>query len=696
MAHFLRASAVLLIWGLLLGHASVSKAQENALAIFNLRPTNFEAMGYDGEILYALVSALRRKKAVQLMPRREMENILSQKAMVQSDDPQMVSKAGKLLGINFILFGQVTKKGTRIISNRNLMDVRQGRVIKTWRKRFSGREDILAQMPSFAAELTRILQNSAGLAAASSGEPARPAVQIENLRALSEGKKVILRWEFDPSQPIVGFNAYRSEYADGPYQFIGKTQKSIFTDKKIKKGRTYFYRVGIILASGQEIKSEIVAEIKNAGRKIPHPPLVTGSKGFVRKAELKFVPSLLNSKEKFKITKYIIYRKLPQNDIWENIAEIDAKKPLKMALGIALGFKFEDRHNLDDGQTYTYAVSSIDKRMKESPRSDAFAITTIRRPVLALEKDNLLRKIILAWEPLENVDGYYLYRRTGQENWARVGKIKGSQTSQFTDAKTLADGQDYRYYLSAYDAQGETGPSNKVEAKTKDLPLPPGNLKSKSGLVKSVQLVWTAIHDTDIGGYAIYRGLNPQTLKRIDKSKGYESRSFLDQGKAHKSLEDGKEYFYSVASYNLFGAEGDKGPAVRARTKPRPVPVKGLKLVVQRESDTKGSITLTWTLNPEPDIEAYLVYRRRNAGFWSKTMTIPANQTRFKDSNLRTESIYRYRLIVVDKDGLKSDPAESKSIKSPVENRKGFLPKGLQDLADRFLVPKKSVVKPKE
>jgi len=160
-------------------------------------------------------------------------------------------------------------------------------------------------------------------------------------------------------------------------------------------------------------------------------------------------------------------------------------------------------------------------------------------------------------------------------------------------------------------------------------------------------------------------------------------------------LDDGKEYFYGVASYNLFGAQGDTGATVRARTKPRPVPVEGLKLVVQRESDSKGSITLTWTQNPEPDIGAYLVYRSRNDGFWSKTSTIPADETRFKDSNLRTESTYRYRLIAVDKDGLKSDPAESKSIISPDVSSKGFLPKGLQDLADR-IAPKKSEGQPKE
>ncbi len=436
MAWILKISAGLLIWGLLLGNASVLTAQENALAIFNLRPTNFEAMGYDGEILYALVSALRMEKSVILIPRREMEEILSQNAMVQSDDPQAVSKAGKILGVNFILFGQVTKKGSYIISNFKLMDVQHGQVTTTWQKRFTGREDILDKIPLFAKALTNAIQNREKVGIAASGGPSLPAVKIENLRAKSEGKKVVLRWKFDPSKPIVGFNAYRSENVNGPFQFIGKTNKSIFSDKKIKKGRTYFYLIGIILTSGQEIKSEIMAEIKNAGEKIPYPPLVMSCKGFVRRTELKFIPSLLNSKERFTIKSYIIYRKSSQSGVWENITKIDAKKTSQTELG----FRIEDRHNLDDGQTYAYAVSSIDKRKKESPLSESMTGTTVQRPVLVLEKDNLLRKIILVWQPIENVVGYYLYRRTGQANWDRVDKIRGAKKSQYTDDKALEDG----------------------------------------------------------------------------------------------------------------------------------------------------------------------------------------------------------------------------------------------------------------
>ena len=117
-----------------------SEAGKNALAILNLRPTNIEAMGYDGEILYALISALEKQKTIEVMPRREMEEQLFQAGLVQGDTPEMAMAAGKALGINFILFGRVTKKGGLIESDVSLMNVEQKQVIKSWRETFSGRE----------------------------------------------------------------------------------------------------------------------------------------------------------------------------------------------------------------------------------------------------------------------------------------------------------------------------------------------------------------------------------------------------------------------------------------------------------------------------------------------------------------------------------------------------------------------------
>ena len=51
--------------GLLLGPAAVS-ARQDTLGIFNLIPTNIEAMGYNGDILYALISTLEKEKNIKL------------------------------------------------------------------------------------------------------------------------------------------------------------------------------------------------------------------------------------------------------------------------------------------------------------------------------------------------------------------------------------------------------------------------------------------------------------------------------------------------------------------------------------------------------------------------------------------------------------------------------------------------------
>jgi fibronectin type 3 domain-containing protein len=331
-----------------------------------------------------------------------------------------------------------------------------------------------------------------------------------------------------------------------------------------------------------------------------------------------------------------------------------------------LGFTVEDEKNLEDATAYTYAVSSLDNKNRESPLSDPMTIKTMNRPVLSVETDNLLRKAALAWDTMENVDGYYLYRKINQENWLQVGKIRAASKSQFVDDKDLSDGQEYQYYLTAYDARNETGPSNVVQIKTKSLPPCPQDLLPQSEMVKSVQLSWTPVDDPDVGGYAIYRGPNRKELKLIKKVKGYKSHSYLDKGTGYAPLEDGGYYFYAVAAYNLFGAEGNISPAQIARTKPRPANVKNFRV-----SAGQNSIMIKWDKNSEADIENYILYRRKIGGSFSKIESIGPDGTHYTDNDLKPEIQYQYRIIAEDTNDLQSDPVDSDAIPSPVKESEG-------------------------
>jgi fibronectin type 3 domain-containing protein len=644
---------------LVLAAAAPAGAGRNTLAILNLRPINFEAMGYNGEILYALISALEKAKSIDLMPRREMEEILYQATLVQGDTPESALEAGKVLGINFVLFGNVKKTGSQIHATFGLMDVERKQVRRKWRKTFVSREDILEKIPEFAEDLAGTLDSKgrAASAAAADRPSAAHDVRIEGFRAASKGRKVVLQWRLDATRPVRGYRIYRARRSEGPFQFVGDADTPRYEDTKTRKGRSYYYRIGVVLASGEEIKIAQAAEIKSAGEPQPYPPLILSADGFVRRTAIKVVPSLLNEQQGFTIRQYRVYRKNASAGELTPVIVVDARSTSQFELGLTV----EDTSGLEDGQTYIYAISSIDAKGRESPASDPVTVRTTERPQIRVAKDGLLRRIEMVWEPVDRVKGYWLYRRQGAGAWERVRRIVAEPAFPVVDDTDLTDGNTYEYHLTAFDDQGESGPSNTVAAVTKPAPSFPGDMAAQSGRVKSVQLDWSPLKDPDVGGYSIYRGTASGQLKRIAKLKGHRTGSYEDRGSGFSSLADGTEYVYRIASYNLFGAEGELSPVVTARTKPRPRQPAGIQ--VRTSADR---IRLSWSANPESDLKAYTVYRRRNRGVWVKVAEIGPSATVFEDADLRPETDYRYRIVAEDSDGLKSDPAESAAIASPV------------------------------
>ena len=641
--------------------AHVASGGQDSLAIFNLTPTNMEAMGYNGEILGVLIQTLEQDKKIEIMPRRAMEEALRNARLVQSNDPDVVAQAGKILGINFILFGQVTKKGASINAEIKLMDVQKQDIMKTWKRKFSSREAIADRIPDFVRDLTDTIVNrdQYAITLAAAGL-APPALEIGNLKAVDSGKQIEISWESDPAQPVTGFHVYRASNLTGPYQFVGKTDQTRYVDTLAGKGVVYYYRIGILDGTGREIKSDLTARALDSSAKEPHPPLVMGGEGFIRRTLIKFVPSLKNDQDKLKIVTYKIYRKPEQDGEWQLIREEKAKK----SSGSNIAFEVEDRGNLEDGRAYIYSISSVDKKKVESALSEPLKIMTVKRPVLVLEKDDLLRENRFVWQPLEKVTGYRLYRKNSEGQWDRIGDNSRPDKTTYTDKKgKLIDGQVYEYHLTAYDnRKGETGPSNVVKAKTKDLPPFPKSLRARGNMVESVQLEWEPVNDADVGGYNIYGGTNPDSLKRIGYVRGHAKNSYLDKGPGFSKLTDGTTYYYEVESYNLFKATGSISPVVAATTKHRPVKAMGLTATAGADH-----ILVKWEANPEPDIKAYILYQSKNSGGWSKLKVLGPSRLSYQDGELRPEVTYRYRIIVEDKDGLKSDPADGQDILSPVK-----------------------------
>lgn len=635
-------------------------AKGKSLAIFNLRPTNIDAMAYSGDILFSVVSGLEKEKLIELMPRRQMEEVLFQEGMVQGDVPEQVIQAGKALGINFILYGQVTKTGATINTDLHLMDIQNEKLTRSWSESFAGREAINAWVAGFASELASTINEGKQASPApvvADYDALMPIATLTTLKARSEGNRIIVSWSTAQSLTPSGFNLYRSSSLQGPYQFLGGTKESRFVDENVRKGMTYYYRVGTLEGAGVERKSEMTAKIAFTGERMPHPPLIMSATGHVRRATIQIVPSLLNDQEKFTITGYKVYRHTSGNTDWQPVVTVDAKRQSQSELAMTL----EDAGPLEDGRAYQFAISSIDKNGQESDLSDPMAVTVLAKPVLELKKDRLLRQIQIQWQAVNTVSGYRIYRSRDSLSWERIDTNNGQGKVQFTDKSDLEDGQDYWYQVTAFDDKGESSPSNVVLARTKDLPEPPEKVAAKSGMVKAVSITWQPLGDPDVGGYHIYRGTEPLRLDKIATVRGNSAASYTDKGSGFTNLSDGTAYYYSIESFNLHKAPGGISPPIKAITKPRPMAVAGLAAAA-----SGNEIVVSWQPNPETDIKSYVVYRSKDQGSWSKLETVPGTQTRLPDADLKPETGYRYRVVAVDADSLESDPVDSNAVASPL------------------------------
>ena len=76
----------------------------------------------------------------------------------------------------------------------------------------------------------------------------------------SKNNSVVLSWKKD--ETAENYIIYRSESPNGIYEKIAQTTKTTYTDKKVKRGKTYYYAVGVDLVDNSLKRSVIRAGIK--------------------------------------------------------------------------------------------------------------------------------------------------------------------------------------------------------------------------------------------------------------------------------------------------------------------------------------------------------------------------------------------------------------------------------------------------
>ncbi|WP_143871464.1 fibronectin type III domain-containing protein [Catenovulum sediminis] len=645
-------------------------------ALLNLKPLDIDSIGFDGDIQFSLRSNLDRREEVQMMSRRDMESELFRQGIAMGNSDAEVLKVGKALGVEFIIYGEVQMSENGIATTIKMLDIVHERLAKNWNINFSGRNDINEKGAALANGLVKAMAQSLVDAkveaqTAAKQADAQSAEQFNLLAAFtatSNNKGISLSWQPIASGAYNKYNIYRAETSVGPFTQIAALADTHYLDSQVENKKQYFYKIGLVDASNglqtEDSNMQTVIYVDESLKNRPLSPTILSVETGVKQSKITFVPNLDNRSRGHNVYSYKIYRKRQDGGHWLHVGSI------RLTSGEPkLSYQYFDKSNIEDGVSYSYAVSAVTKN-NESTLSGTEVVISPGTPVLSVGQDNQLREIELAWV-VENANGgFYIYRRVaGTTIWQRIADIKQANVRRFIDRKGLLDGTQYEYYVSLVNNGKETDPSNIVTARTKALPATPQNFTAQSGLVKAVQLNWQALADLDIAGYKLYRMKDDgngfqegDQLTLVHEIKGVETQSFLDQGSQEAPLLDGTQYHYAIAAMNKFGARGNLSYVASATTKALPKSVGEIQVQV-----SSTQIQVNWPAPASADIKQFHLSRKWNNQSWVLIRVLPANETQYIDADLKPYAATTYQLIAEDNSGLMSSPIVSNPVINPAK-----------------------------
>jgi fibronectin type 3 domain-containing protein len=315
---------------------------------------------------------------------------------------------------------------------------------------------------------------------------------------------------------------------------------------------------------------------------------------------------------------------------------------------------------VDPDKKYSYAFRVFSKD-SQGINSKIFVVHTL--PVLQSVAwihaiNGLPRAAKIIWRPhmSERVGSYIIERKTFDEDeWHRIDELDGRLNAEYIDTG-LDDNQVYMYRIRAktYDGIIST-PSAVVKCITKPLPKSVTHITASRDLPKAIKITWDPSIQKDFKRYYLYRSDAVDGDYELI-AKLYNNH-FVDKVKG-----DGQTYFYRVAVVDKDGLESehDKNSVMgMSLVKPSAPAVVVAKLIGNK-------VLLRWD-NSDPRTVSYKVVKQYKKGWFDEVSKefSGIKQKSFIDTNIDADTLYKYRVYSIDKNGIVSQPSIEVQIKTP-------------------------------
>ena len=658
------------------------RAEASKVSVFNFATLNIESSGLGTEVTNLLANTLKDNASISILDRKDLEAFLSLNDLQQNDRIDNVAKIGSMLGLDFIIVGNVEKRGSNITANCKVIQIETKQIVYNGRATAMGEAALKTEITKLGLLITKEINKVAREGSDDKSLASCPP----NLQKFPGTKKISLRWQEIPGFAAAGYAVFRALDREGPFAMLGQSDTQEYTDQNVDSGTIYYYKVRGFDKSGRP--SQFTAVMSASTDFSPNPPIIIKTEGRAKSIQIIWVPSPAKSGDKSQLAGYKIYRSKNEEASYKELRKL-ASSELKYSRDGKIYYQDKE---VSDSETFYYKIIAFNEKGVESDFCHPIKGTSLSILPAITATGNLIREVKLSWRNNASaiIAAFNIYRSAkADSDFVKIKQVSssGGDGSNFTysDEDELGDKIKYFYRITIEDDWGaETSPSPIASAITRDIPPQNQKLKARGGLVKKIELSWIAATQEEIEGYNIYcstqKDGKPALLKKIP---GRENISYVDKYCSNEifgaALTDNTTYYYRLTTYNKKSVESLPDSAF-AKTKPCPQKTTGIKGI----SFKPREVPLTWEANPEKDIKTYHIYRSlEDKDDFGKVGT--SEKTTYVDAGLNDGVKYSYKIIAEDQDGLLSDNSEIVSVTTkpkpnPPDSLKGSYKNGKAEI----------------
>jgi subtilisin family serine protease len=312
------------------------------------------------------------------------------------------------------------------------------------------------------------------------------------------------------------------------------------------------------------------------------------------------------------------------------------------------------------GVTYKYQVVAFNAQGESPPSNEASATTAIALPSAptGLTASAVSgTQIDLAWrDNAGNETGYRIERRdAGGSQWAEIGTV--AQNVTVYRQTGLTAGATYHYRVLAYNAAGNSAPSNEVSATLPTVPTAPTNLTARATSSTQIELTWRD-NATNESGFSLERKTGTTGAWTEISRLAPNTTQVVNRGLRARTV-----YLYRVRAFNSAGFSawsneatpttggGSGGGTVAQPSLNPPSSLQVTALSVDR-------VGLAWLDNATQETGILVQRRADGETAWRQVATLPPNTTSYQEAGLVPGGLQSYRVLAVDQAGSQaaSDP----------------------------------------